>query len=88
MNSISSLLNYTPVPSKIVNERQDILAQLLEEINRERIGTKWKPLTGRAIAIKVSHIPTKDLYYILSVGKDYKSRNGSFSKYFFGSLKV
>jgi hypothetical protein len=75
--------------SKITNERQDILRQFLEEINKERIGTKYKQLTGRAVAMKVAHLKDNGtLYYFLSECKDYKNRNGSFSKYFFGALKV
>lgn len=73
--------------SKIVNERQDIISQILACINVERIGTKYKPMTGRAVAIKLSHIPTKDLYYLKSICLDSKNRHGSFSKCFFGSLK-
>lgn len=71
-----------------LTERNVVIKDILEIINSERVNTKYKPLTGRGIAIKVSHIPTNDLYYILSVGKDYKARKGSFSKYFFGSLKT
>lgn len=74
--------------TKITNERQFVIKQILEEINKERIGTKYKPMTGRGVAMKVSHIPTKDLYYLLSICKDSKNRCGSFSKCFFGSLKV
>lgn len=77
--------------TKAVNhltERNLILKDILEIVNSERVNTKYKPLTGRALAIKTSHIPTKDLYYVLSVGKDYKNRKGSFSKFFFGSIKV
>jgi len=81
---------------KINSERADILSQIVEEINKERpytykVGDKKKTVNKikpRAVAIKVSHIPTKDLYYILSQGKDYKNRQGSFNKYFFGSIKV
>ena len=85
---IGDYLKLNQESSKITNERQDVLSQFLEEINKERLGTKYKPLTGRGLAIKVSHIPTKDLYYFMSVCKDYKNRQGSFSKCFFGSLKI
>ena len=48
----------------------------------------YHPLTGRALAIKLSHIPTEDLYFLLSEGKDYKKRGkGDFGKYLFGSIK-
>lgn len=91
MENISEILNKIDrsQKSKITNERQDIIRQFLEEINKERIGTKYKQLTGRAVAMKVSHLKDNStLYYFLSQCKDYKNRNGSFSKYFFGSLKV
>lgn len=74
--------------TKIVNERQYIISLFVEEINKERIGTKYKLLTGRAVAMKCSHIPTKDLYHFMSVAKDYKNRKGSFGKAFFGMLKL
>lgn len=79
----------TTQKSRITNERQDIIRQFLEALNLERIGSKYKPLTGRAVAMKVSHLKDNGtLYHFLSCCKDYKSRNGSFSKYFFGALKV
>lgn len=77
-----------PQQTKVLHERNLVLKDILDIINSERVNTKYKPLTGRGLGIKLSHIETKDLYFILSVGKDYKARNGSFSKYFFGSLKV
>lgn len=73
---------------KINSERAEILCQILAGINDERIGTKWKPISGRLLAIRLSHIPTKDLYFLLSQGKDYKARNGSFGKFLWGSIKV
>ena len=87
MNNISLFLNIEP-PKKVLNERQDLLKQIQCAINVERVGTKYKPKTGRAIAMKVSHIPTKDLYYLISICKDSKNRRGSFSKCLFGCLKL
>jgi hypothetical protein len=73
---------------KITNERQLVIKEFVDEINKERNNTKWKPITARAVAIKLSHIKSlSDLYYFLSVCRDYAHRNGSFSKCFFGSLK-
>lgn len=75
--------------NKIRSERAYIVSQFLDEINKERVGTKWKPLSGRACAIKLSHLKDNGtLYYFLSECKDYKNRGGAFSKRFFGSLKV
>ena len=83
------LQKYKVKQKTITNERQDIIRQFLEELNKERVGTKFKPLTGRGVAIKVGHIKDNHtLYYFLSECKDYKNRNGSFSKYFFGALKI
>ncbi len=47
-----------------------------------------KPLQAGFIAIKIAHLSLSDLYYFLSVCKDAKSRGRSFSKHFFGSIKV
>lgn len=91
MNNISSLLgllNNTPV-RKFKTERQYVLSQFVDEINKERLGTSYKPITGRYVAVKLAHIKDMHtLYWFLSECKDSKNRNGSFSKRFFGSLKV
>lgn len=77
-----------PIKSTITNERQAVLKQFQDEINSERMGTKYKPVTGRAVAMKLSHIKDlQTLYYFLSICRDAKHRRGSFSKCFFGSLK-
>ena len=70
------------------SERASVIQQFTEEINQEREGTKYKLLTGKVIAIKLSHLKLQDLYTFLSLCRDYKNRQKSFSKYFFGALKV
>lgn len=70
------------------SERAALVEQILEEVNKERLGTKFKPMTGRVLAIKLSHLSTSDIYYTHSMAKDYKARKGSYSKYLFGSIKV
>lgn len=47
-----------------------------------------KELPPKVIAIKLSHIPTKDLYYVLSVCKDKARRNESAGAFIFGSIKI
>lgn len=75
--------------TKVRSERADIISQFLVEINKERIGTKYKPLSGRACAMKLAHVKDNHtLYFFLSSCKDAKNRRGSFSKCFFGSLKI
>jgi len=70
--------------SKIVNERQLLIKDFLDKINAERIGTKYKPLTARAVAIKLSHLSSFDLKYFYKQCDSYK---GEFGKCFFGALK-
>ena len=89
--SLINRFKLTDLTTKAVvrlNERSALIQEMLEIINQERIGTKYKPLTGRGLAIKISHIPTQDLYATHSMAKDYKVRKGSYSKYLFGAIKV
>ncbi len=91
------LQNYkTVTESNIVNKRQWIIKEFVDEINKERPCTytnskgkkvKLGKVTGRAVAIKLGHLSEFDLTYFLSECRDYKHRKGSFSKRFFGSIK-
>jgi len=74
--------------NKRITERHSIISEFVKEINSERKGTKYKPLSGRYVAIILSPIKTNfDLRVFLSECRDYKNRNNSFSKRFFGKLK-
>lgn len=74
--------------SRITNERQEIISQFVDEINKERINTKFKPVTGRGIAMKLSILKTNfELRQFYSECLDYKNRNGSFGRRFFGGFK-
>lgn len=74
---------------KITNERQSIIKEFVDEINKERIGTKFKPVTGRLIGVKLGILKTnRELYAFLSECKDYKNRGGQFGKRFFGGFKI
>jgi hypothetical protein len=86
MQKISSLLKIEKKKSH--SERADLLESILVEINRERLGTKYKPMSPRVLAIKLSHLSKADLYYLISCARDYRDRHGSFSKYVFGVIKV
>lgn len=77
------------VKDTIKSERAYVVSLFLEELNKERLGTLWKPLTGRSVAIILSPIKTtQGLYEFLSECRDYKKRNGSFGKRFFGGCKI
>ena len=66
------------------SERADLVGQFTDKLNNERKGTKYKQLRPSFVAIKLSHIPTQDLYYFLKVC----SQSGSFGRAFFGLLKT
>lgn len=84
-----SFNNYKlPERKKLTNERQAVIKEFVDVINQERIGTKFKPVTGKSIALMLAHLSMQDLYYFLSVCKDYKNRSGSFSKCYYGALKL
>lgn len=75
--------------SKGQSWRAEPIKEITDLINQERVGTKFKQITSKFVAIKTAHLKTnQDFHYLISVGKDSKRRGGSFSKVFFGSLKV
>lgn len=76
---------YQKLETKKVNsERADLIQQFLLKVNQGREGTKYKPMTARGIAVKLGHIPTKDLYFFIKKCEQSKC----FSKCFWGSLKI
>lgn len=73
-------------------ERGELLKQFLEQINMSRLGTHYKQVSIAKIGMDVAHIPTKDLYYLLSICKDAGTRakryDQGFAKMFYWSIKV
>ena len=64
-------------------KRTNLTAEEFKKTDKYR-----KPPTAKQIAIKLSVLKQKeDLYYFLSICKDYKERKGSFGKIFWGALK-
>lgn len=77
-----------PTKTKITNRRQYMIKQFVDELNLEvkKGQRKWTPYY---IALRLGHLKKlEDLDYLYSICKDYQHRSGSFSKCFFGSLKV
>lgn len=69
----------------IRSARSEIISNMVDRINVERVGTEWKPVTPRGIAVMVGHI--KDLYTLGAFYKDCE-KSGNFGKAFYGRLKV
>ena len=88
MQSTQSLFANFQLPTpttKARNEREELLEQFVAEINREREGTNYKPVTFMAIKVKTAHLDLYDLKYFYRQCLLYK---GGFSKCFFGALKT
>lgn len=74
---------YQLAKPKIRSERDELLQMFIDRLNQARVGTKFKPLAARSVAIKVAHIPTSDLWAFYRQCEQAKS----FSAYFFWALK-
>lgn len=78
------ILNYKiPIVVKTTtSERAELIKLFISRLNLER--GKYKPLTTRAVAVKLSHVKTSELYYF------YKKceQSNNFSKCFWGCLKI
>jgi hypothetical protein len=64
-------------------EQDELIQKFTDRLNQERAGTKYKPLTVAAVAVKLSRIPTADLH---AFHKQCEAAN-SFSRYFWWALK-
>ena len=88
MKKISSFLKVPKKPTGPNSERSELVGFFADEINKERKGTKYPKVTYRYIGVKLAHLSVFDLHYLKSTLEDYRARGNSFSRGFFGSLKV
>lgn len=65
------------------SERAELIGQFLDRLNKDRLGTKFKPLTASRLGFMLCHMSVKELYLFLGQCKDAKH----FSKYFFWRFK-
>lgn len=71
--------------NKRTSERGELLKYFLHRVNAGRA----VPFPPAYLGMRVAHLALPDLYYMKSVGEDYERRGvGTFSKYFWGALKV
>lgn len=73
----------------ITNEMQVIIKDFVDELNKERDPKHFKPVTGKQIAVKLLTVfkTNQELYEFLSECRDYKNRQGSFGKRFWGGFR-
>lgn len=82
---------------KAKTEADEIIQEFVDELKKEwkpkyKVGETWKkrrPVTFMAVKMKLLAIQkdTYELRRFLAECRDYKRRNGSFSKRFYGGLK-
>lgn len=65
------------------SRRGEMLDKFLDRLNAARVGTKYKPLSIKRVAMMLAHVPTDDLYPFY---KDCE-RAKTFSAYFHWALK-
>lgn len=63
--------------------RDELVDRLVQGINRERLGTKWKPVSHKTIALRVNNNPTftgrnDNLLRLINECE----KNGKYSKFF------
>ena len=69
-------------PAKAKDERSELIGFFTDKVNETRTG-KYKPLSYRAIAVKLGHLKLPDLYYLKSTCE--KAQH--FAKTFWWSIK-
>ena len=84
MKSISDIINHKKL-EKPLNQRAECIKFFLERI-LDKQGKQYKPAR---MAVLLSHIPTKDLFFSISIFKDTERRRRKVAaqKEFFWSLK-
>jgi len=85
-NTVNNITNrqfyLTFKPSKYKNRRDEIIQELVTGINKQRIGTKYKPITAKCLAIKCNLNPfLKDTTELELVKKECE-KVGNYKKLF------
>ncbi len=74
-------------------EREDLITQFYNELKPsydkyQALKKSPRRLTIRQVAVKTAHLKREDLYYLKSICESAKREGGSYSKVFWGSLKI
>lgn len=86
MNNIGELLQVRKQETTSRSQREDILKKFFDEIDKEREGTKWKPINRRLYSIKLN-TAFKSLWDLERFYAECEDYSGPFSKRFFGGFK-
>lgn len=84
MKDLYTLLVNRDLKELTKKPRHKFLDEITKRVNQDRLGTKYKPLSVKVIAIKTAHLSEEDLHFLLKK----MSQSLSPGKIFFGSLKV
>jgi len=83
--SLFSMTGYSPKKNPYRNRREEIIGELVEGINKLRVGTKIEPITTRTLAIMINRNPflcgeggTQELEYL----KKESERVGNYKRLF------
>jgi hypothetical protein len=89
MKEIGNIIKNFEVSRKKANsERAELIQWFVDELNEERKKTKYPDVIPAQIAVKLSHLKTKDLYTFKSQCQDRLRTGYPLGKYFWGVLKV
>lgn len=84
MKELKELLGENRIKEILKHPRHKYIDLIYQRVNTERIGTKYKPLSKKIIAIKLAPFSLEDLDYLVKQC----SQKSNFSKMFFGMLKI
>ena len=72
-----------PKKPSVSSQRAELVQRFHLRINKEREGSKYKPLSAKAVGVLLGHIPTEDLHAFMRMCE----KGDVFSKVFFGAIK-
>ena len=67
-----------PAPPTIRSERAELVQKFTDRLNEGRAKDGFKPLTPRAVAVKIAHLDTSDLYFFFKQCSQAKSFGARF----------
>jgi len=85
---INNICKQYAKPRREIKPREELLEKFKDELNTERIGSKYRPVSMGQLRRKLQPLSEFDLHAFFSQCKDYQRRNGSFGRYFWWAIKI